>query len=54
MAQVILDNVEQVIRKVVKADGRVGGLHAYKNERVDVIIYQRARPDIPAQTERSE
>ena len=41
MDEVKFRNVEQVLRRVVKGDGRVGGLQKYANTEVDVVTYRQ-------------
>jgi len=45
MEEVKFCNVEQVLRRVVKSDGRVGGLQAYSGQTVDVITYETAETE---------
>jgi len=40
MEEATFCNVEQVLRRVVKKDGRVGGLQAYSGQIVDVVTYE--------------
>ena len=33
-------NVNEVLRRIVKSDGRCGGLQRYAGQTVDIVIYQ--------------
>lgn len=40
MESTTFKNVSEVLRRVVRADGRVGGMQKYINQEVDVIVYE--------------
>lgn len=46
MAEVKFSNVEQVLRRIVKHDGRCGGLQKYAGQEVDVLVYRADQPDM--------
>ena len=46
MDEVKFRNVEQVLRRTVKEDGRVGGLQKYINAEVDVVTYRQEEEDV--------
>lgn len=39
METATFSNIEQVIRRTVRADGRAGGMQRFINREVDIIIY---------------
>ena len=47
MEKTIFSNVEQVLRRRVKEDGRVGGLQKFAGKEVDVVVYENVetKPD---------
>ena len=38
-------NIQEVLRRTVKRDGRIGGFHSHIGETVDVIIYQNSETE---------
>lgn len=40
MTEIRISNVEQILRRVVKDDGRCGGLQFHAGKIVDIIIYK--------------
>lgn len=39
MESTTFNNVSEVLSRIVKDDGRVGGLQSYRGKAVDIIIY---------------
>ena len=45
MESTTFNNVSEVLSRIVKADGRCGGLQNYTGQSVDIVIYRRDQPD---------
>ena len=41
MTEVKIEHVAQLLSRVVKSDGRIGGLQSHSGEVVDVVIYEK-------------
>ena len=45
MTEITISNVAQILRRVVKNDGRIGALQTFKGKEVVVIVYENTTPE---------